>query len=177
MNVEEFSSVLRDSMPTAAALSSLGIDQEGISELQSRFRLDERVALTLIPVLGDPVLDALFRRFDPTSVVIGPIQFLSRPESVPGGWRIGQVESDPLIVKSETREVLVEDLARAGHILWRCARSPEHLLDALALVIPVLAHGMKTPQNKVSMKANEVDRCTSAAGGGEFHSFYEMLVG
>jgi hypothetical protein len=155
---------------------ALGLTGEEAAALRSSFELRDR-DVPPPSELRDPDLAELLACYDPSGIEIGMVSFLTWPEAVAGGWKIGHVEADVLILDRRTGEVRVEEVIAPGHILWRCAASGGALMAALAFAAKPLADCMLDVRGSASAMIAVVDACTALAGGERYRDFYLMLLG
>lgn len=160
--------------PTVERYLSLGLSMTEAMELRDRYICRARTRKSKSQT--NEILD-LLDRWDVTTLEIGMLRF-SPPVSLENNAvQIGQVEADPLIMTGKS-EILVEEFGAAGHILWRVARTPEQLLDALVVAAKYLGScGVgEIDIEESSMAKSVASNCAVLAGGDQYSSFFKMLL-
>lgn len=177
MNAEEFVSQLRGCAPSVAALRGVGLSETEALAFRTSFELQPRRQPELVvEELGE--VGRLLRVYNAQNVVVGPFRFAPRISEVLGGWIIGDVEADPMVVDGATGEVRVVDLASPTTTLWHVASSCDSLLAALAVAACFL--GRRAVEEGASdgrTSESALSECTIVAGGAKYRKFYEMVLG
>lgn len=179
MNIQEFVSELKRIGPTKEEYISFGFS-EGLAErlaMEYTFLPSERL-IESYDLLSDDIV-RLIRNFDGTGVQIGLITFMSNVEVSDGFVYFGNVEMDVLSISKATLEVVVLDHDNLDWIIWPCAASSSHFLNALLVFADFLSYKVK---NKVvEYNALEINECallcSEKAGGEKYLEFYKMLLG
>lgn len=178
MNFELLRSSLLEAAPSEKALKGLGLSDEEVQEFTSSFNIIRRNNGVMASYSTNIVQD-FFTQYDPSTLEVGMIRFLSEPETIARGQIIGVVETDPLVVDKSSGKVFVDDLTAPGNTLWVCAASVERFL--LALVPAANYLGMCLVDNAVrtnkELSTNVLNECVSIAGGDSYESFFRVILG
>jgi len=176
MNAELFSRSLQLAKPSSETLERIGLNRQEIAEIQTSFDLKERSESKVVDV-QDPDLSELISKYDPSNIEIGMVRMLETPENSPLGWRVGQVEADYLVVDKGTGEIVVEEIASPGYVIWRCAADGGRFMSSMATAAKYLAECLLEDKARDAQQAEAFEVCVSLAGGRAYEPFYRMLLG
>jgi hypothetical protein len=175
VDARAFQDALREAQPAFQGLLDVGLSDGEAIDLRAGFEIRNR-SEPLRVAMPDPTLCALFEGYDVSGVEIGMARLHARPKPAAGGWAIGLVETDALVLLVASGEVVVTDLGDGRHVIWRCAKDGGAFLEALAEAARFLGSCMLAEPSSEE-RASAVDRCTERAGGDPYGMFYEMLMG
>jgi hypothetical protein len=176
MNADEFVLRLRTAAPSKSALATVGIVGAEAAELVESHRCQPR-SNSGAKSSSDAAI-RLVKNWDASRVEIGMLRFAKDTTTVPLGIQVGQVEADPLVVRSDNGELVVVELG-LDHTLWPVAKRGDLLLDALLVCARALNENVFATDSR--MRNEELRaiaaQCAQIAGGPKFHDFYLMLLG
>ncbi|MFM8582242.1 MAG: hypothetical protein ACKOFW_12145 [Planctomycetaceae bacterium] len=177
MNVDIFVGLLAEAAPSLHDLGRCGLVGEQANDFVKSF-LARRCQPPPFKVTGLAGLEGL-QHWDLSNVEIGMVRFPNQPSNRLGGVLIGCVESDPLVLISDTGEIVVQEFGTPDHVLWFVARNGESMLDALVIAANFLS---KRAVGRIDLQDHEAIRsvviqCSTAAGGEKYLDFFRMLLG
>ena len=176
MDSVSFKNALAEAKPEIEDLLDAGLSRDEAADLTSSFEISPRPAAENFDI-PDSTLKALFSGNDISRVEIGMVRFHGHPEKVPGGWIIGEVEADYLMLNRISGEILVMDITSPDHVIWRCAKDGAGFLGAIAVAAKYLGACISGDQSGTSYQRDALRDCTNLAGGDEYSAFYKMLIG
>jgi hypothetical protein len=177
MTASEFVKRLADIAPSASELEELGLAPAEAADIRNGYVCPRRANPLSIPETDE--LASLMKFWDTARVEVGMVRLSGIPVNTENGLQIGLVEDDPLIGSSESGELVVEERATCGHVLWRVACSGERFLDALVAAAAFLE---SRARGKVDCEGSgearkAAEHCAGLAGGSQYTAFYMMLLG
>lgn len=143
-------------------------------KLAKRSMILRHRAPEIVSELPDAHLADLFDRYETTDLEIGMVWFAGTSKKASGGWQIGTVEVDPIILDESTGYICAHDHAAPNHVMWTCARSGGSFLDALAYVAELMLNRAITPEKEIDERA--LQKCVTLANTPESEPFYRMLL-
>ncbi len=175
MEANDFANELWLCAPQADILMNSGL---AIAEAEA-FRQYYKFQKKQIPVMHSNPLISLISQYDGSSVEIGGIRFRNSLLERERIWEVGWEEIDPLIIDQFTGEVRIEEANTEGHILWHCAMTGSHFLDALlptACFLGKCSYDFKLFQDQEA-KCKQSEICAELAGGHRYLRFCRSLLG
>lgn len=176
MTADEFVAKVAAAAPTLDGLRALGATKREAQAFLGMFTAKRRArpSASADPRLGE--IGALLAAYDCARLEIGMIHFAREPKRELGGWKVGEVEADPLLVDEAAGRITVED---GGRLLWACAGNPGSFLEAVSVAAELLGrHAVdEALPDDLAVTNAFVARCAAAAGGAEYAAFYRMLFG
>lgn len=176
MRAKEFTSGLLKIMPKQGNLKNLGLTYNAIKRItESHVCKQYKKEYT---EEGDEILN-LISNYDVSKLEIAMITFFSKIKQTSDYYIIGEVESDSLVMKKKTYELLVLDEFDGSNVLWYCAKNGSKFLDALLYCVSffnkrLLNDSLWEDQDLILLTVNE---CANIAGGKKYEDFFKMLLG
>ena len=128
VTADEFVQKLPSTVPDVSALAAVGIVGAEAAELVESHRCQPR-SNSGATSSSDAAIH-LVKNLDASHVEVGMLRFAKDTTTVPLVIQVGQVEADPLVVRSDNGELVVVELG-LDHTLWPVAKRGDLLLDAL----------------------------------------------
>jgi hypothetical protein len=175
MDAISFKEALAKAKPSVQDLITAGLSKTDASQFLLSYDVNDRLE-KLPSEIPDPTLRDLFSRFDLSGVEIGMVRLLEHPNSTEFGWIFGLVESDPILVDQNNKEIVSIDHEAPEHVVWRCAKDGNSFLSALALSAKYLSGLVLEHDYDTNYKRDTLNECTSLAGGGRYSDFFRMLL-
>lgn len=175
MQVDKFVEELWLCAPPVESLEGRGLSPAEAASFRESFVCKKRSDSA---GYSDSLLE-LIASYDTSKLEIGTVTFSPYIVEAKRGWHIGYFEIDPIVIDRSTGEVLVEDEAQEGYVMWECAESGGKFLDALLLAGCFLGRCFYDEQLASDQIARheQADICTKAAGGTRYSDFYLVLLG
>lgn len=167
MKASEFLQLVHSQMPAESFLRELGMNDEDVVNIQRSFIFRER---DVKAPEGVSELERMIIEYDCSTLEVGPVRFGDRILVTPQGVCVGACEADPLVVLPDGRIALF-DHGRRDVIPEFCAIDSERFLDGLATSINI---GLDR-KAWTGRFPEAVLRCSEAAGGAQFASFFRMV--
>jgi hypothetical protein len=169
MKASDFINLLYSVMPSSDELSSLGLDDEGILEIQSGFKAKPRSIAVEPPALTGE-LGKLIEGFDCTSIEVGLVHFDPGVQIMKQGYRFGLCEADPIVIGHDGRVIMYDHADLAAKPI-SCASDPDRFLDSLGVFLKIRATASEWGGRSTEAAA----LCSRASGSLESGQFYVML--
>lgn len=170
MNSSDFLNALSEAMPTNDELKEYGLNSEEIDGVQASFRFIARNLLNEKIAVGSE-LERMIVEYDCSTVEVGLIRFLPRPQMHHNGVQVAYCEADPIIVNASGVVTMHSHDDPDASIL--CAADSQSFLDALSVFIKMRREKSHW-KGRVEEAAN---LCSMKAGGGNSIPFFLMLCG
>jgi hypothetical protein len=175
MTAEEFVVELAKSAPALEDLLEQGLTQKAARAFRRSLTPKKRAVPGRAPK-GAGEVGRLLTSYDCSAIEVGMVRFGAAPARRGGGWEVGLVEADHLVVDSKSGALEVLERGHSTHVLWRCAATGEAFLGALARAAAVLSQRAVGEVPKRAL-VKHVRECAALAGGDEYEAFFKMLVG
>jgi len=178
VNLSEVVESLCRAAPSVTALESQGVPHCDAIKMAESYcppvRALPRPAVASLGVLGQ-----LLAQYECGDLEIGMVRFYSDPVIRDRVWLVGQVETDALVVDTETGEVRVEEEGSGGRILWRCAMDGDCFVASLVVAADYFGQVGAKPElwKDAALCRRTVSRCAEVAGGSQYGGFFQMLLG
>lgn len=176
MNAFDFVSALSLIKPARQSLVAEGLSTSEANALLRSFTAVKRIGSLPVNV-PDKGLRDLFSVYDPSSIEIGMVKFLSEIQFNGIGWVFGRVEADDLLLDANTGRIVVSDIIDNTHFIWDCAKNGQSFLASMVVVAGALEIRSRNQSTFVDSKYQYLIDCMKFAGGGEYGAFYDMLLG
>ena len=176
MNAGEFVSSLADAAPSIEDYKKVGLSTKEATSFRKKYFCEQRK--TPLAIAESNELFALMNRWITSTVEIGMVCLANAPAKTSQGVQVGVVEADPLVIHVND-EMAVHEMGALDHILWPVAKSPNELLNALAVAAKFLSdRGVeKIDFEDFDAAKGAAKQCASLAGGKRYYDFYSMLLG
>ena len=175
MSIEPFLSAI-DQLRTAVKRDALkfGLPADEAESLAASYSWRWRKEALALPQLEDGPLRELLERVDIGGLTLGPLEFHSAPRAHKHGLEISTEEADAVVVmESDHGDVAVFDHANTDYVIYRLAEEQAAFYLAMLRCMEVQAD-----RNAWSGRGNAaVEYCSAAAGGAQYRTFYEGLLG
>lgn len=168
MTFRRFFDELSSLAPSAQELSHLGMNDDSIEEIRSRFFVKKM--LKNANSTGVLLLDELFENFDVTGVDGSRVTFANSPEIIKGKILFAREEAAPVVWNKELKRVEVLEFMNEDKVLFQAAKSISGFLSALLEVCKYY----KRRSNKEL--EHVLESCCFLAGGKDYEGFYRYLL-
>lgn len=165
MRSEEFVVALQDAMPPSEELEAHGLGPDEIASVQATFRPVPRESHSI----SGSELEKMILDYDCSSVEVGLIRFLDRPQEFLFGTQVAVCEADPIVV-SPSGAVQLLDHANPADAMG-CAADSEMFLEALSAFLAIRREKSKW-KGRVNAAA---EVCAQKAGGSAYAPFFQLL--
>lgn len=175
---KELLNKLESCAPSIDALLGIGMTNEEARSFVSSFVATKRQCVISTSIdLG--WYGELVKNYDISDIVIGLVRFFDVPKCQQGRCYIGNVEADWLVIDTTTGHVLVLEAGAEQNVLWVCSEDAIHFFTAL---VYAACYFSRCAIDEDFYEDNEerekiINQCIRLAGGTEYKSFYEMLLG
>ncbi len=176
MDARKFTIELQKIEPKQDDLIKLGLSKDAIKNImachickQKKKSLSEE---------GDELLN-LIANYDVAKLEIGMVTFFNTIQHDADYYKVGEVESDSLVLRKNTKEILVLEEFEESNILWYCAKNGSMFLDALLFCASFFNKRLFNDAfwEDRNLILTVVKESTKLAGGNKYQDFYKMLLG
>ena len=178
MTAKEFTQKLFRLTPSIEDFLNLGYKHEIAEQLMLEYKcIAKESKLDEINIADELLL--LVQNYDCSKVQIGIVSFFKEIYILDDYIVLGEVEGDILALRKETLEIHVLDNENPQWIIWTCASSGKHFLDAMICAAEFFSIRIKNThvaKNREYTREN-VNKCASKAGGDAYQNFYSVLLG
>ena len=178
MTYREFVSQLASTAPSHSDLSAVGLRDDLALKIINQHHIQPRESQVEIQFpVHDGVID-LIRNYDVSKLEIGMVSFLDIPVNHGNYLHFAQVESDPMLL-SLKGDVLVVDWQQFDHVIWQCAANSGKFFKAMIITSQFLTLNLLDDAiyNDETLATSVAASAAHAAGGTDYLSFYQMLLG
>ena len=178
MTPQEFVKELGQLKPSIEQLTQKGFTSEAGKLYQESFVAKKHSAEPAI-VTQSQFYNELIRNYDISDIVITTISFCEQPYKLNDNDIVfAQDESDPIVMKGNTGEIVLLDMAETSFVIAECAAHIAGFFKAMLIVSKYLYDCFIDGdlQNNNDYLLSTIAQSALVAGGKKYHQFYHNLL-